>query len=1081
MASITSAGTGLASATATWVGGVVPVVGDKVTIASGHTVTLDGAFHWGDDTSTAISVIGTLKASRVVSSMLTVRGTLASAGLGFRTGTIDFGTPVDPIPAGITATLRLNESAAMAANKWIAAFTVTNNLYFCGAAKRSWTRLSAAVAASATTATVDDATNWAVGDAIGFVGTNTTTATHRATITAIAGTSITFTPAMAVAKSIRGPVANFTRNVVVKPFNAAFSTRVLFDMNAGSGGDAPFNPEGLVKLYNMAFEDLGSSAGGNIAVEFTGRDYFRGLSAAAVMDGVAIYSTVGGAATFGRLMLNVNAGIYNPYDIRNTVVWMNVTSGQYQWNGNSGSPHYQDSLLVSPGSTIFFDSTVRLSRCYVSAGNTEERGVHINGFYEDCDFAVGNIIRNEVVDTPYRRCSFGAGSGVPAQLSTVMVVGNSRTARFTGLVLEDCTFPAESATPGAFEALIATGEPTNVGEDMTIKVHRPNGDASRYVWRRKYGGMHRDPVVRRAGDASIRHALTWALPGKMAFYDFPIPSRSGVQATVVVYLRKNASYGAANLPKLTLSGLGIAPTSFTMTDVNDTWVKVTLAATQSSGAPGNLTLRWEGFFNGTAGSAMWLDGLYFDPFTSSARHYGYVFDEKNPVRVPDASVSLTEAAALALPVTVNHANSTITVSGVVTPSEVYQACIADLCSTVNLDKAQHITFAGSKFVTSYTVVNPQNVTGAFTDATGARVFISAPALIAGSRVQLYNVTKANQVFNEALSGAGLSVRVTFTSADVIRLRAEHATKLPLETAGVLSDAGLTFLDVQLDDTVYLGAGIDGASVTEFSADGANLQIDLDDPDGVTSVQRLYAWMQHYQTTAEGIASPFFGALSALDAANYVVDQGLVDLKLDNVSANPVRVIGGHIARKDGSTIISSNSGSIQMDPGKAYAIATGGAGANVDSGAIAAAVWGSASRTLTSSAAPSSDQVALAVRAELAVELGRIDASITTRLPAASYVAPSDAPAAAVVAAAVRAELSAELARVDAPISTRLPTTLYEAPSTPSSAAEISASVWAAPTRTLTVAAGLTPAQEAKIDQTKLVAEQIQTKVDAAL
>lgn len=1081
MASITSAGTGLASATATWVGGVVPVVGDKVTIASGHTVTLDGAFHWGDDTSTAISVIGTLKASRVVSSMLTVRGTLASAGLGFRTGTIDFGTPVDPIPAGITATLRLNESAAMAANKWIAAFTVTNNLYFCGAAKRSWTRLSAAVAASATTATVDDATNWAVGDAIGFVGTNTTTATHRATITAIAGKSVTFTPAMAVAKAIRGPVANFTRNVTIKSFNPAFPSRIYFDMNAGSGGDGPFNPEGVVKLYNMALEDLGSGAtSGNIAVEFVGRDYYRGLSPAVVVDGVSFYSTVGSNA-FGRFFLNVNAGVFIPYDVRNSVIWLNAMTGEFSWNTNNASFYFQDSLLVSPGSAIFFDAPARTSRCYLSARILSERNIRFGDFHDDTVFAVEKIGRGEVADLVYRRCSFGVGDGVPVLPVPLFDTAGSRTARFSGVVMEDCNFPVEAVGAGSTEAMIATAESPLVDENMTLKAHRLNGDASRYVWRRKYGGMHRDPVVRRAGDASIRHALTWALPGKMAFYDFPIPSRSGVQATVVVYLRKNASYGAANLPKLTLSGLGIAPTSFTMTDVNDTWVKVTLAATQNSGAPGNLTLRWEGFFNGTAGSAMWLDGLYFDPFTSSARHYGYVFDEKNPVRVPDASVSLTEAAALALPVTVNHANSTITVSGVVTPSEVYQACIADLCSTVNLDKAQHITFAGSKFVTSYTVVNAQNVTGAFTDATGARVFISAPALIAGSRVQLYNVTKANQVFNEALSGAGLSVRVTFTSADVIRLRAEHATKLPLETAGVLSDAGLTFLDVQLDDTVYLGAGIDGASVTEFSADGANLQIDLDDPDGVTSVQRLYAWMQHYQTTAEGIASPFFGALSALDAANYVVDQGLVDLKLDNVSANPVRVIGGHIARKDGSTIISSNSGSIQMDPGKAYAIATGGAGANVDSGAIAAAVWGSASRTLTSSAAPSSDQVALAVRAELAVELGRIDASITTRLPAASYVAPADAPAAAVVAAAVRAELSAELARVDAPISTRLPTTLYEAPSTPSSAAEISASVWAAPTRTLTVAAGLTPAQEAKIDQTKLVAEQIQTKVDAAL
>ena len=54
---ITSAGSGLASATSTWVGGVVPVEGDKVIIAAGHVVTIDGTFTWGADNVTA--TIGT--------------------------------------------------------------------------------------------------------------------------------------------------------------------------------------------------------------------------------------------------------------------------------------------------------------------------------------------------------------------------------------------------------------------------------------------------------------------------------------------------------------------------------------------------------------------------------------------------------------------------------------------------------------------------------------------------------------------------------------------------------------------------------------------------------------------------------------------------------------------------------------------------------------------------------------------------------------------------------------------------------------------------------------------------------------
>ena len=99
MATRTSAQSGLASATSTWVGGVVPVEGDKVIIASGHVVTVDGTFTWGDDTVTqtinngAVNVSGTLKASRSVSSSLTVKGAII---MNQGTHGIDYGTDADP-------------------------------------------------------------------------------------------------------------------------------------------------------------------------------------------------------------------------------------------------------------------------------------------------------------------------------------------------------------------------------------------------------------------------------------------------------------------------------------------------------------------------------------------------------------------------------------------------------------------------------------------------------------------------------------------------------------------------------------------------------------------------------------------------------------------------------------------------------------------------------------------------------------------------------------------------------------------------------------------------------------------------
>lgn len=216
------------------------------------------------------------------------------------------------------------------------------------------------------------------------------------------------------------------------------------------------------------------------------------------------------------------------------------------------------------------------------------------------------------------------------------------------------------------------------------------------------------------------------------------------------------------------------------------------------------------------------------------------------------------------------------------------------------------------------------------DVPELSVSITAPALISGSRVQLYSVTDSAELLNTELAAEGLTYTALYTENKVIRLRADHASKLPLETLGVLTESGLTFLDVQADDDVYLSNGIDGSTVTEFAPDGANIEVDIDDPDGITNVQRLYAWMQWYMTTEQGVRSPFFGAMSALDSANYQINQAKADIKLDNVGALPVRVVGGYLYRRDGSTVIAASSNSIQIDPGKAYAIETGVSGLTAD-------------------------------------------------------------------------------------------------------------------------------------------------------
>jgi hypothetical protein len=223
----------------------------------------------------------------------------------------------------------------------------------------------------------------------------------------------------------------------------------------------------------------------------------------------------------------------------------------------------------------------------------------------------------------------------------------------------------------------------------------------------------------------------------------------------------------------------------------------------------------------------------------------------------------------------------------------------------------------------------------YQDSSGTSVPVTAPNLIAGSRVQIFNVTDNVEMANVVLAGAGYAGRFAWTADKVIRLRATYcvgtSAKRETEATAVLTSAGASFLAAQADDAVYNALAINGSTVTEFSADYPNIQIDVSDPDGVTTVPRLYAWWKNNLTTEGGIRD-FFGGVVAEDEANFRIVNSVVSVRLDNVSAAPVIIGGGRLYNDSGATVIASGSGSIQMDPLKAYVAS----GANADIAAIKA-------------------------------------------------------------------------------------------------------------------------------------------------
>jgi hypothetical protein len=175
-----------------------------------------------------------------------------------------------------------------------------------------------------------------------------------------------------------------------------------------------------------------------------------------------------------------------------------------------------------------------------------------------------------------------------------------------------------------------------------------------------------------------------------------------------------------------------------------------------------------------------------------------------------------------------------------------------------------------------------------------------------------------------------------------------------------------------------------------------------------------------------------------------------------VVGDPITVTGASNSEWNGNyTIASVVSGTSVTFVVPATHSATAGTGATMqttgtavlDPAAVASAVWGAASRTITgglvdtattltnSPDVPTESEIASAVRTELSTELGRLDAAVSSRLAPNGTLAtvttltnaPS-VPTPAEIASQVRTELATELARVDAAVSTRLASSAYTAP-----------------------------------------------------
>lgn len=948
MSNIYTLKTGLASDPTVWSSGVVPVSGDRVLICAGHTVTMDGVYEWGDDsaativingvsTTASITIAGTLKFSRSVNTELRCKGAVKEGGVG---AAWDRGTVADPIPAGITSRVRLNHSAAPANGKydfWFGAATRYALFSEVGAYRKRFSQTTGALSAGATGMTLVDATGWEIGDWVLLESTTVPISKNNRELrqlTSVSGNTVGWTAGLTHARTSGAYVANLSSNVRWESDSASYYSAVRVSLLTGMGA-------GIITIKNVSFHGLG---GGN---DYAGLD----------LGGSAFYATGSPwgqidslAASNMRVDGSTQVTPKGPLGFRNCTTPPTVNASAMCFVGTAVT----DFLWHSSGGTGFFTNGLSIAGSVTSNYSQGGVGCRIEntritgtGTVINPSPAIALSIVGGSIDGCDNFIPMNSGSIVLENVAIGTVMGFSLGRPFSTNNAAGITIDANNCTWGAGTLVnVATMKNALAATRLTVR-NRDADTTAQEVWINT-GGIFRDNGQLLRSRSSIRfEPIIAGTPHRGVF---SVPAAAGVPVTLRFGLRYDATYGTGTPPTVNVSGLGIAPQTFTAGGAANTDYEQTITITPAT--TGTLTVAVEGTSAATTGK-FWFSGMPVSPWIDWARHYGYTYAPTAQTQTANPVTQLSEAAAAAL-TGISYSAGTLTISSAHTMREVYDwmqwyECsnrLAPILTSAdgisftlagNLVLSAALTGAGSIAMPTGTLTNTGTSTLSIAHNAGSLVAIGVSGLVTGSRVQLFDVTGSTELYN-GVPGTSLAINANWTTDHTIRLRAAYAAgvvaKLPIESTGILSATGASFLVSQANDAVYNALGIDGSACTEFTPDYPNLQVDLSDGDGVTSVQRLYAWAAWAQTSAQGIAS-MFKAITAQDSVNFVIDVAVVNAKLDNVSATPVIVSGGYLSRSDGSTVIASTSGSIQMDPSKAYTV-----GMEVPSAVVIAdAVW----------------------------------------------------------------------------------------------------------------------------------------------
>lgn len=667
MALISSNGTGGGnwSVAATWAGGVVPAEGDCATIVVGDIVTIDDAAPGnviiGDDhvgVAYAITINGKLQylSTAAIDHVFRCKGDLVNAA----GGAIEIGTVANPIPAARTFTIELNYSGVLADGKY--GLKNSGDMVLQGDPTRitvTKCMLNADAAVNDNALTTDVATGWKDNDDIAIASTTRTWSQaengkmngdavgNALTIDGFGGVGGGLANAHSGTSPTQAEIINLTRNVKVTSFNTGFRGYVCCYSGSTSDVDyVEFYMIGYNTTYKHGIEIRTTAADAtNFAYcsvwgkATSNYSFYLYYAQNVVIDNCVIYDIdeefyldYGSTNTITNSILmkindygfyayqetdltfdnNVITSCYGwsvfirfktPASFNNNLIhsgktyglyWQAIPSGVIQnltiYRQNGVGFYLYESLNLEVDTLTLFGNT--LYNLYLSgSGSVDMDNAELSG---DSSFATpygAYLVRNTAGTVVFKNSDFGLTSGIKVSHTTGDIA--FATNKYGEIVCINTklqsTTPIYAIQNSAFGSYVQC-------EDLNQTQYN---DKAWY----KYGIVVRDSTTFKTGSYAMRFDQFWAADDWLD-YEVEIPVKDGEGVVVSAWLRKNASYTSANRPKIKLSEMGITATEDQMSNVTDTWEKVTVSGTPTRTGMAKLNIMT---YLTNAGASAWCD------------------------------------------------------------------------------------------------------------------------------------------------------------------------------------------------------------------------------------------------------------------------------------------------------------------------------------------------------------------------------------------------------------------------------------------------------------------------------------------